>query len=211
MKKVLIFWGGWDGHEPRQCAEIINAGLAKRGFDVTCENGMDMLGDYDTLSTFDLLVPVWTMGEMEKEHSANFMKAIENGVGFGGFHGGAGDAFRGNLSYEWMSGGHFVGHPYVGKYTVELTSVKSSITEHLPASFEYESEQYYMMIDPAINILATTDYEYNNKKVVMPVIWTSQWGKGKVFYSALGHCAKEFTDYPDMLEMTLKGMEWACR
>ena len=45
----------------------------------------------------------------------------------------------------------------------------------------------------------------------MPVIWTKKWKEGKVFYSALGHVAEEFTTYPDVLEMTLRGIEWATR
>jgi hypothetical protein len=43
----------------------------------------------------------------------------------------------------------------------------------------------------------------------MPCIWTKTWGKGRVFYSALGHCAKEFTDYPEVLAMTIRGIIWA--
>lgn len=211
MKKALIFWGGWDGHDPKGCAEILTEGMKKRGYDVTCENNMDSLQDVGKAKTFDVITPIWTMGELPGECSKNLLEAVSSGVGFAGFHGGSGDAFRGNLSYEWMVGGHFVGHPYVGKYTVQLTKEESEITECLDCEFEYESEQYYMMVDPAINILATTQYDYNNKKVTMPVIWTSQWKEGKVFYSALGHSAEEFRKFPKVLEMTLRGMEWACR
>ena len=211
MKKVLIFWGGWDGHDPKGCADVIGAGMEKRGYAVTIEDNMNSLESAESAKSFDLIMPIWTMGEMPGECAKNLLDAVTDGTGFAGFHGGAGDAFRGNLSYEWMVGGHFVGHPYVGKYTVELTGEKSEITAALPESFEYDSEQYYMMIDPAINVLATTQYDYNGKKVTMPVIWTSLWGKGKVFYSALGHASREFVEYPDVLEMTLRGMDWACR
>ena len=35
------------------------------------------------------------------------------------------DAFRGNVEYQWMVGGQFVGHPHVGKYTVRLTGLRT--------------------------------------------------------------------------------------
>jgi type 1 glutamine amidotransferase len=35
------------------------------------------------------------------------------------------------------------------------------------------------------------------------------WKKGRVFYSALGHTAKEFRDCPEVLAMTIRGMVWA--
>jgi scyllo-inositol 2-dehydrogenase (NADP+) len=47
--------------------------------------------------------------------------AVHSGVGLGGMHGGMGDGFRGHLDYEWMTAGHFVGHPCVGDYTVRNT------------------------------------------------------------------------------------------
>jgi type 1 glutamine amidotransferase len=211
MKKALIFWGGWKGHDPDGCAKIIDEGLRKRGFDVTCDDHMEALKDADALKRFDLIVPIWTMGELPKECSKHLDVAVNEGTGFAGFHGGTGDAFRGNLNYEWMTGGHFVGHPYVGKYTVYVQAFNHPITEGMPASFEYESEQYYMMIDPAVELLASTVYVHNGKAVSMPVAWTSKWGKGRVFYSALGHKSQEFLDYPQVLEMTLRGMEWASR
>jgi len=81
----------------------------------------------------------------------------------------------------------------------------------MPKSFKYNSEKYYMGIDPAINLLAYTPYEFEGQKCKMPVVWTKTWGKGRVFYSALGHKAEEFNRYPDVLEMTTRGMVWAAR
>jgi len=130
-------------------------------------------------------------------------------VGFAGVHGGAGDAFRDNLEYQWMVGGQFVGHPHTGDYTVRLTRNKSPITRGMKSSFRYKSEQYYMIVDPGIRILAETIYRYNGQNIKMPVIWTKTWGKGRVFYSSLGHCAQEFRDYPAVLDMTVKGFRWA--
>ncbi|HAU36730.1 MAG TPA: hypothetical protein DCX07_03305, partial [Phycisphaerales bacterium] len=124
-------------------------------------------------------------------------------------HGGAGDAFRGNVGYEWMVGGIFAGHPHVGDYEVRLTGRKHVITDGLPKTFPYKSEQYYMLVDPGNEVLAETVYTHEGRQVVMPVIWTKAWGKGRVFYSSLGHVAQEFRDYPHVLAMTVRGMKWA--
>jgi len=130
-------------------------------------------------------------------------------VGLGGTHGGMGDAFRGNLEYEWMVGGHFVGHPHVGDYRVRLTAVDHEIVAGMPSEFSYRSEQYYMMVDPGINVLAETLYLHEGRRCIMPVVWTRNWGRGRVFYSALGHRPQEFLDFPEVRQMTLRGLVWA--
>ncbi len=209
MSKALVVWGGWDGHTPREAAEVISNALQIKGFEVRSENSLELLADLESLKQLDLIVPVWTMGQMTGEQTKGLSEAVKSGVGFGGFHGGAGDAFRGNLDYEWMVGGLFVGHPHVGTYTVKLTEKRSPITAGLKKSFVYESEQYYMMTDPGNTVLATTSYKHNGTTTRMPVIWTKKWGNGRVFYSALGHVAAEFVKYPAVLEMTISGMLWA--
>ena len=44
----------------------------------------------------------------------------------------------------------------------------------------------------------------------MPVVWKRMWGAGKVFYSSLGHVAKDF-DVPEAKEIMRRGMAWATR
>ena len=80
--------------------------------------------------------------------------------------------------------------------------------------FDYRSEQYYMHIDPSNEVLATTtfsgEHAYWTKDVVMPLVWKRHYGEGRVFYSSLGHVAKEF-DVPEMRAMLRRGMLWAAR
>jgi len=211
-KSALIVWGGWDGHTPRETAEVLGERLKENGFSVRIENSLAPLEDVEALKTLDLIVPVWTCGQMSDPQWNGLNQAVhEAGVGLGGVHGGMGDAFRGRVEYYWMVGGQFLGHPYVGEYAVNLSSVKSPITEGLPKSFEYSSEQYYMGVDPMNNVLAYTPYTFEDQKCKMPVVWTKTWGKGKVFYSALGHVAEEFKKYPDVLAMTTRGLIWAAK
>ncbi len=106
---------------------------------------------------------------------------------------------------------HFVGHPHVGDYTVNVYAGSNPITEGLPGVFAYRSEQYYLMVDPAIEVLADTTYEFEGRACKMPVAWVRMWGEGRVFYSALGHAPEEFTTYPEATELTVRGVLWAAR
>jgi type 1 glutamine amidotransferase len=209
MKSALIVWGGWDGHTPQQTAQTLADGLRKKGFDVTVETALDSWANVEKLKSFDLLVPIWTMGKAMTEQMQGLDAAVKSGVGLAGVHGGMADAFRGQIDYEWMVGGIFVGHPHVGEYTVQLTDRKDPITDGLPHTFPYKSEQYYMLTDPGNRVLAETLYERDGRRVAMPVVWTKSWGKGRVFFSSLGHVAAEFTQYPQVLEMTVRGLVWA--
>jgi type 1 glutamine amidotransferase len=80
--------------------------------------------------------------------------------------------------------------------------------------FDYRSEQYYMHVDPSNEVLATTTFTGEHAPwidgVVMPVAWKRRHGKGRVFYSALGHVASEF-QVPQMRKILERGMLWAAR
>jgi len=210
VKNALIVWGGWDGHTPSECADTFKSALEERGYAVDVFDTLKAYDDIEKLKSYDVIVPLWTMGKIAGEQVKNLIAAVASGVGLAGFHGGMGDSFRGQVEYEWMVGGIFVGHPHVGEYTVEVV-VRNEITSCLPERLPYRSEQYYMLTDPANDVYATTVYSIGGKAVTMPVIWTKDWGKGRIFYSSLGHVAEEFTRYPDVLEMTLRGIEWATR
>ena len=208
MKTALIVSGGWPGHQPEVVAERLELHLTKLGFKVERATSRDVLAPPNDLSRFDVIIPNWTMDSLSGEATENLGKAVGNGVGLAGIHGGMGDAFRGNTSYEWMVGGHFVGHPHVGDYTVEVVS-DHPITRGLPKSFPYHSEEYYMLTDPGITVLAQAKYHHEGQDLIMPIAWTKQWGKGRVFYSSLGHDPKEFDEFPVALELAMRGISWA--
>ena len=209
MKQALIFQGGWEGHSPATFAQMYADQLREHGIDSRVESSLACLEDAAHLRTFALIVPFWTMGALSEAQSQNLLAAVREGVALGGTHGGMGDAFRGNIDYEWMVGGHFVGHPHVGDYEVCVTDAASPITQGLPSRFDYRSEQYYMMTDPGAHVLADTLYTHEGQQVRMPVAWTKMWGKGRVFYSSLGHAPGEFSDFPAALTLTVRGLLWA--
>ena len=154
------------------------------------------------------------MSKIEKEEVANLTKAVEGGVGLGGYHGGMCDAFREAVDYQFMCGGQWVAHPgNIIDYRVNITRPDDPIMAGLK-DFAYHSEQYYMHVDPSNEVLATTTFSGEHASwiegVVMPVVWKRRHGKGRVFYSALGHVAKEF-DVPEMKTILKRGLLWAAR
>ena len=66
-KKALIVQGGWDGHEPIQVSEIFKGVLEESGFQVELSDTLDSFLDGEKLKTLDLIIPVWTMGQITNE------------------------------------------------------------------------------------------------------------------------------------------------
>lgn len=214
-KKALINWGGWDGHEPKQCAELFAPILEKEGFEVRIANDLAVYTDKDYMQSLSLIVPAWTMSKITDEQVNGLMAAVASGVGIAGWHGGMCDSFREHTGYQFMTGGQWVAHPDgIIDYTVNITNHTDPITKGIP-DFKMKSEQYYMHIDPGSEVLATTTFRDRVSSpwvngTVMPVVWKRAWDKGRVFYSSLGHVAKDF-EVPEAKEIQRRGMLWAAR
>lgn len=212
-RRALIFWGGWEGHEPQACAGIVAEMLRGEDFEVDVEHGTDVLAQGE-LDRYDLIVPLSTQVQIEKPALQNLIDAVEGGSGLGGFHGGMGDAFRNEPAYQFMVGGQWVAHPgNVIDYRVEIAKPRDPIVEGI-GDFDYHSEQYFMHVDPGIEVLATTTFSGEHapwtKGTVMPVVWKHRYGQARVFYSALGHVASEL-EVPQMREILRRGLVWAAR
>jgi uncharacterized protein len=213
MREALIVWGGWSGHEPEQCAYIIAGMLHEEGFKVHVENSTGAFAD-PGLSAMSLIIPIYTMSKIENAELSNLATAVRSGVGLAGFHGGMCDAFREAPEYHFMCGGQWVAHPgNIIDYRVNITRPDDPVMEGI-GDFDYRSEQYYMHVDPSNEVLATTtfsgEHAYWTKGAVMPVVWKRRYGEGRVFYSSLGHVAKEF-EVPEMRTILRRGMLWAAR
>ncbi len=215
-KRVLINWGGWEGHEPEACAELFAGLLREEGLEVDVVSNLGVFADESYLQTCDLIVPVWTMSEISDEQEQGLLNAVRSGVGLAGWHGGMADAFRNNVAYQWMVGGQWVAHPgNIIRYRVDITGSGDPVTAGIEA-FEMLSEQYYLHVDPSNQVLATTTFsgEYGDAPwlagTVMPVVWKRRFGEGRVFYSSLGHVLKDF-EVPEACEITRRGLLWAAR
>lgn len=214
MKKALMVWGGWPGHEPKKCVDIFTPFLKEQGYDVEISDTLDVYLDEAKMRALDLIVPVWTQGTITREQETGLLEAVKSGVGIAGWHGGMGDSFRNNVNYQFMVGGQWVAHPGgIIDYEVNIINHEDPITRGLK-DFRMHSEQYLMHVDPSNEVLATTTFsgEYCPwiEGTVMPVVWKRMWGLGRVFYTSLGHVAKDF-DVPEAKEIVERGMLWASR
>ncbi|MBZ4673332.1 MAG: hypothetical protein JG773_301 [Spirochaeta sp.] len=214
-RKALLLVGGWDGHEPELVAGRFAAYLEEEGFEVRKERDLEILQDREYLFTLDLFVPVWTMGTFESKQTGILADAIASGVGVAGCHGGMCDAFRTNVLWQFIMGGNWVAHPGSDgvPYEVNIKQSSSPLVAGIK-DFSLSSEQYYLHVDPAVEVLATTKfptvdwYHSTNGVVQMPVVWTKKWGHGRVYYNSLGH-HNDIFDIPEAWELMKRGLLWA--
>ena len=212
-KNVLVVWGGWEGHQPEVFANLVEKWLISQKSNYKISNGIEAYDDYEELIKYDLIIQSITMGEIDENRANNLIKAVSNGVGIAGAHGGLGDSFRNNPNYQFMIGGQWVSHPG-GKVDFKVNFLDDDLTKGLN-DFEINSEQWYVHYDPNIEIIATTTFTYDFfswiNGVVMPVAWKKTFDKGKVFYTSIGHDPMEFEKHPDAWKLLTRGFIWAAR
>jgi type 1 glutamine amidotransferase len=211
-KQVLFVYGGWKGHEPVKCRDLFVPWMESEGARVTLSENLDVYTDKDLMSRQDLIIQIFTMSTIAKEQEKGLLEAVQEGTGLAGWHGGLGDAFRQNVKYQFMVGGQWVAHPGgVIDYEVNITNHKDGVTSGLK-DFKMHSEQYYMHVDPNVKVLATTTFSAEHADWIdgatMPVVWKKAYGKGRVFYTSLGHVVADF-EVPEALEIMKRGIRWA--
>jgi type 1 glutamine amidotransferase len=216
-KKVLILCGGWDGHEPKLITERFRKFLESENFEVSVSETVTVLEDRERLMALDLFIPVWTMSQenLPKAFFEPLAEAVGSGTGLAGCHGGMCDAFRNNVLWQFITGANWVAHPGCDgvRYRVNIISKSNPLAEGIK-DFDVSSEQYYLHVDPANEVLATTRfptvnwYHAANGEVDVPQVWTRKWGHGRVYYNALGHHNDVF-DIPEAWELMKRGILWA--
>jgi hypothetical protein len=211
-KQALFVYGGWEGHEPEKCRDLFVPWLRDHGLDVHVSATQAPYADAALMASIDLVVQVWTMGTIAKEPLAGLLAAVKRGVGLAGWHGGLGDAYRNEPEYRYMVGGDWVAHPgNILDYTVRIVDREDPITAGLK-DFAVRSEQYLMHVNPNNRVLATTNFSGAHDPWIdgstMPVVWKKAHGRGRVFYTSLGHTAEVF-DIPEALAIVQRGMLWA--
>lgn len=211
-KKVLMVWGGWNGHFPKELTEKVKTYLEAEGAIVTVSDSLNVYTNREIMDNTDLIFQSYTMAEISGRQERGLLNAVKNGAGLAGTHGGIGDAFRNNTEFQFMVGGQWVAHPgNVIDYTVEVTDHNDPVTKGV-GNFKMHSEQYYMHVDPNVKVLATTTFPKDHadwiEGAVMPVVWKKTYGKGRVFYISVGHTPADF-DVPEAWEILTRGIKWA--
>jgi type 1 glutamine amidotransferase len=211
-KKILYTYGGWKGHEPLKSVELLLPWLEAEGAEVDTFTNLDIYADEAYMKSVDLIIQIHTMSKISKEQEKGLLNAVRAGAGIAGWHGGLGDSFRNNVKYQYMVGGQWVAHPGgVIDYSVQIIDQEDPVTKGL-SDFDMHSEQYYMHVDPNVKVLATTTFTSEHDDWIegntMPVTWKKMYGKGRVFYTSVGHVMADF-EVPEALEMLKRGIRWS--
>jgi uncharacterized protein len=228
-RRALVVRGGWDGHQPVETTDEFLPFLEENGFEVRVEESPAVYADDEYMAAVDLIVQVNTMSTIQDAEFTGLRRAIENGAGYAGWHGGIADSYRNTSDYLQLVGGQFAAHP--GKHPDERTGEQSDnyvphLIEMTPAAadhpitrgigdFELTTEQYWVLHDDYIDVLATTTQAVRpwdpwNRPITSPAIWTRQWGKGRIFVSTPGHRIEVVRD-PNVRTIIERGLLWAAR
>jgi len=228
-KNALIVRGGWDGHQPVEATDLFLPFLNANGYSVRVEGSPQPYADQVYMDSVDLIVQCNTMASIEPSELAGLRAAIEAGTGMAGWHGGIADSYRNSSDYLHLIGGQFACHP--GKHPAERVGAQSDnyvpyrinivsaaadhpIT-HGIRDFDLVTEQYWVLSDDYIDVLATTtqavrDWDPWTRPVVSPAIWTRQWGKGRIFVCTPGHRVEILEDR-NVRTIIERGLLWASR
>ena len=228
-RRALIVRGGWDGHHPVAATDMFRPFLAENGFEVRVEESNEVYADAAVMAETDLVVQAVTMSSISDAALTGLRAAVEAGTGLAGWHGGIADAYRGSSDYLQLVGGQFATHPgrhpderpgderdnYLD-HTIEITDLgrRHEITAGID-DFVLHTEQYWVLHDDLIDILATTthptqDYHPWHRPIVSPAVWTRLWGAGRVFVATPGHTPEVLAD-PHVRTIVERGLLWAAR
>jgi len=174
------------------------------------------------LDYFDVLIFASTTGELDMDatQKQDMMSFIKNdGKGFVGIHAAL------DTNYTWpeygeMIGGWFDQHPW-GTFNAPIINEDQDFpaVRHLPREFLKYDEIYQpkewsrSKVNVLLSLDATKLNYADNPRIHradhdFPVAWTNLYGKGRVFYSTLGHTEESWDD-PDIKKMYFEAIKWA--
>ncbi len=195
----------------------------EKDFDVTATDDPSVISK-DGLKDYDALL-FYTTGKSPEEFGINedqkaaLMDFVKSGKGFAGVHS-ATDTFYTWPEYGEMIGAYFDGHPWHQEVTIKVEDTKHPATRHLVTSFKINDEIYQFkdFSRDRVHVLLSLDtssVDLTKKGVKrtdgdFATAWVRDWGKGRVFYTALGHEQAVWSD-PRFQTHLLNGIRWTMR
>ncbi len=165
------------------------------------------------LKNYDVIIFANTTGDLPIPDKEAFMQWIKDGGAFVGMHS-ATDTFHGYRPFIDMIGGEFKTHGAQVVVNMLNEDPKHPATKHLGASWNlqgkkeeiYEFKSYEEKSVHALLMLAK--HPQRDEAGRFPVAWSKMYGKGKVFYTSLGH--NEYVwEMPEYQQHILGGIKWA--
>lgn len=199
--KVMFLRGG-GVHDWKNNTPILKAIIDQTNdFEVTLTENPDDLKE--RIKEFDIIAVYTTGMELTKEQEKGLCDFVEKGGGFVGIHS-ASDSFKNSDRYWEMVGGRFAGHGG-GKYTVYIYDHDHPITNGLK-DFEIEDETYSHNYHRNAQMRSLIRMNRGDERQSMG--WVSYYGKGKIFYTGLGHGHEAWSN-PSFQRLVIRAMYWA--
>ena len=154
-----------------------------------------------------------------EEQKAALQHYIRAGGGFVGIHSACGSMRDWPWFWE-MLGGTFLRHPKLQPFTVKVKDLKDTSTAHLPPSFQWTDEFYFLTNMPGgLHVLLAGDLTTLNDPAKdkypgkafgdeFPLAWHHSFEGGRAWYTALGHKPEHYSD-PKLARHILGGILWA--
>ena len=198
--------------------EIMKSLGPKQGFEVTVSHEAEQLFTPANLRNLEVII-FYTTGELPltDDQKSLFLDFVKSGKGFIGIHS-ATDTFYKWPEYGEMIGAYFDGHPWTQENEVAISAFDRTnpVTRVWPESFRLQEETYQFRDFDATKSKVTmrldTEHTDMTKKGIkakeFPLTWFRSYGKGKVFYTALGHRPEVWRDsrYQTMM---VNAIRWA--
>jgi len=138
---------------------------------------------------YDAVLFANTSGTLPLPDKDGFLRWIADGHAFIGVHG-ASDTFHDDVPFITMLGGEFGWHGAQVAVEVQNEDRKHPATRSLPAHWTVFDEIYVVknFDRNAAHVVLVLDQHPNEKTPgFFPLAWSKSYGKGRVFYTALGH------------------------
>jgi type 1 glutamine amidotransferase len=187
----------------------------KHNFEVVCSQDSRKAITAENLKDFDAVF-FYTTGELplSDTQKADLIGFVRSGKGFAGTHS-ATDTFYNWAAYGQLIGAYFDGHPWHQKVKVAVEDTRHPATRHLGKSFEITDEIYQFKAPydrSKLHVLmrldmSSVDKPGNRRDNDNALAWTHEMGKGRVFYTALGHRDEVWKD-ERFQKLVLGGLRW---
>jgi type 1 glutamine amidotransferase len=205
-------------HDVLPLSEQILKQIAERsGIEVTATEDCSLVSR-EGLKPYEAIV-FYTTGElpMSDEQKAALIDFVKSGKGFVGIHS-ATDTFYNWAEYGEMIGGYFDGHPWHQEVTIKVEDRQHPATLHLGASFKITDEIYQFKDFSRERVRVLMSLDTGSVDLTKPGVrradkdfataWWRSFGRGRVFYTALGHRPEVWQDERFQRHL-LEGLRWA--
>lgn len=205
-------------HDVLPLSEQILKQIAERsGIEVTATEDCSLVSR-EGLKPYEAIV-FYTTGElpMSDEQKAALIDFVKSGKGFVGIHS-ATDTFYNWAEYGEMIGGYFDGHPWHQEVTIKVEDRQHPATLHLGSSFKITDEIYQFKDFSRERVRVLMSLDTGSVDLTKPGVhradkdfataWWRSFGRGRVFYTALGHRPEVWQDERFQRHL-LEGLRWA--